>query len=226
MSKLIIANWKSQKLVNQVEPWIAAVGAPPAGVDLVVLPPLTLLSAVKAGLPAGVALGAQNVSPFPLGAYTGEVAADQLADLGVSYCLVGHSERRQYFGETSQQVADKCALLKAAHITPIVCVDEPYLASQLEVLRATGITELVLAYEPLAAIGTGQSASLEQVRQVRDQAKKYTDMPFIYGGSVTDESVAEYMLICDGALVGSASLDGAQFARLLAVAAGNQPSFS
>ena len=174
----------------------------------------------------GVALGAQNVSPFPLGAYTGEVAADQLADLGVSYCLVGHSERRQYFGETSQQVADKCALLKAAHITPIVCVDEQYLASQLEVLRATGITELVLAYEPLAAIGTGQSASLEQVRQVRDQAKKYTDMPFIYGGSVTDESVAEYMLICDGALVGSASLDGAQFARLLAVAAGNQPSFS
>ena len=226
MSKLLLANWKSQKLLSQVEPWFAAVGAPPAGVGLVVMPPLTLLSAVKAGLPDGVALGAQNVSPFPLGAYTGEVAADQLADQGVSYCLVGHSERRQYFGETSQQVADKCALLKAAHITPIVCVDEPYLAPQLEALHATGITELVLAYEPLAAIGTGQSASLEQVRQVRDQAKKYTDMPFVYGGSVTAESVAEYMLICDGALVGSASLDGAQFARLLAVAAGNQPSFS
>ena len=226
MSKLLLANWKSQKLLSQVEPWLAAVGAPPAGVELIVMPPVTLLSAVNAKLPTGATLGAQNVSPFPLGAYTGEIAADQLADFGVKYCLVGHSERRQYFGETNEQVVTKCQLLTAAEITPVVCVDEPYLNSQLTTLKDAGIINFILAYEPLAAIGSGHNVALDQVQIVLNQAKKYGDFPFIYGGSVSVESVAHYSLICDGALVATASLDGAQFARLLAVAAGQEPSFS
>lgn len=226
MQKYILANWKSQKLQNQVEPWLAAVGAPPAGVKLIVLPPALLLSVVSGHLPAGAALGAQNVSPFPLGAYTGEIAAAQLADLGVTYCLVGHSERRKYFGETTEQVATKCQLLQDEKITPIVCLDEPYLDTQLLAVQAAGVTEYLILYETLGAIGTGENVSLEQVQKIVAMARKHTEAPLLYGGSVTTDSVGEYMLVCDGVGVSSASLDGATFARLLAVAAGQEPSFS
>lgn len=226
MQKLIFANWKSQKLANQVVPWLEEVGAPPAAVKLVVMPPTSLLSTVAANLPPTISLGAQNVSPYPLGAYTGEVAAAQLADLGVQFCLVGHSERRRYFGETDDQVVAKCQLLSQAAITPVVCIDEPYLESQLTALQAAGSADMILAYEPINAIGTGHNASLEQVAHVAQQVQQFGDFPFIYGGSVSAETVGPYLLQCDGALIGSASLEAASFAHLLAVAAAQEPSFS
>lgn len=226
MQKLIFANWKSQKLQNQVEPWFTSVGAPPAGVQLVVMPSTTLLSASAAHLSTGVSLGAQNVSQFPIGAYTGEVAAAQLADLGVTHCLVGHSERRQYFGETNDTVVKKSEQLQLSMVTPVVCVDEPYIESQYAALQAAGIHTFVLAYEPVAAIGTGKNVSLEQVTKIREMAKKLGDTPFVYGGSVSVENVAEYVLICDGVLIGSASLDGQEFSRVLTIAAGEEPSFA
>lgn len=224
MQKLVFANWKSQKLQNQVTPWLAGVGTPPDSVKLVVLPPASLLSRVAASIPVTISLGAQNVSPYPLGAYTGEVAARQLADLGVQFCLVGHSERRRYFGETESQVVAKCQQLAEAAITPVVCVDEPYLESQLELLKTAGLSDMIVAYEPVAAIGSGQNAPLSDVKRVYEKIREYGEFLVIYGGSVSMSSVGEYLLICDGVLVGSASLEAESFKELLAVAGALQPS--
>ena len=226
MDKLIFANWKSQKLVSQIEPWVVAVGAPPAGVSVIVMAPFSLLGSVGSQLPVGIGLGAQDVSPFPLGAYTGEIAAAQLADMKVTHCLAGHSERRKYFAETSEQVAKKCEQLLQVGITPVVCVDEPYLEEQLGLLSAEVLKACVIAYEPLSAIGTGDNAPLDVVRTMVEKIKQLADVPVIYGGSVTSDSIGEYLLVCDGALVGSASLDGSAFAKLLAVAAAKAPSFA
>lgn len=224
MQKLVFANWKAQKLQNQVTPWLAGVGTPPDSVKLIVMPPASLLSAVAAELPPTISLGGQNVSPYPLGAYTGEVAARQLADLGVQFCLVGHSERRRYFGETDEQVVNKCQQLTEASITPVVCVDEPYLVHQLDLLKESGISDCVIAYEPVAAIGTGNNAALSDVERVIEAIHEKGDFLVIYGGSVSLESVGEYLLICDGVLVGSASLEAQSFKELLAVAGAKQPS--
>lgn len=221
MHKLIIANWKAHKLHNQVEPWLAAVGIPPADLDVVVAAPFTLLSQFS-GLPAErMALGAQDVSPFPLGAYTGEVAADQLADLGVQYCLVGHSERRQYFGETNESVVAKSRLLVESGIKPVVCVYQENLTSQLTALAAIGIKDVAVVYEPPDAIGTGRNAALDEVQAARQAAQSLSTGTFLYGGSVTELNIKEYLMVCDGALVGGASLDGGQFAKLLQAASVN-----
>lgn len=224
MQKLVLANWKSQKLQNQVEPWVEGVGTPPDSVKLIVLPPASLLSSVAARIPVTISLGAQNVSPYPLGAYTGEVAARQLADLGVQFCLVGHSERRRYFGETDEQVVSKCQQLTEASITPVVCVDEPYLVRQLDLLKEAGISDCVIAYEPVAAIGTGNNAALSDVERVIEAIHERGDFLVIYGGSVSTDTVGEYLLVCDGVLVGSASLEAESFKELLAVAGAKQPS--
>ncbi|MBP9819824.1 triosephosphate isomerase [Candidatus Woesebacteria bacterium] len=226
MNKIVIANWKSQKLQNQIVPWFDAVGEIPSSIECIIMPAFPLLPVISQQLTAGMKLGAQNVSPFPMGAYTGEVAAAQLADMNVTHCLVGHSERRSHFAETDELVAAKCQLLQDSEIKPVVCVDEPYLDSQVAALQAIGITDIILAYEPLSAIGSGHSEGLSHVQRVVSVAKKLGDFPVIYGGSVSADTVGEYLLVCDGVLVATHSLDGADFSRLLAVAAAEKPSFS
>lgn len=187
-------------------------------------------------------LGAQDVSAHASGAYTGEVSAAMLKDLGCRYVIVGHSERRQYHGETDALVADKAKAALASGITPIVCVGETLdereagrteevVKRQLAaVIHANGhcISEIVLAYEPVWAIGTGKTASPEEAQEVhavlRAQLKAATDqsarVKILYGGSMNADNAALLLVQSDidGGLIGGASLKAVDFLKIIAAA--------
>lgn len=190
--------------------------------------------------------GAQDVSVHESGAYTGEVSAEMLAKLGCAWVVVGHSERREYHGETDESVAAKAAAALGAGMSPIVCVGEPleirekgehvdYVVEQarksLAGLDAAQLARTVLAYEPVWAIGTGKVASADDAQEVCGALRKLIaeladektaeEFRILYGGSVKADSVAEIVgkPDVDGGLVGGASLDGEAFAKLAANAA-------
>lgn len=217
--KHLIANWKSNKNASAAKSWVAAISQVeiPRETAVTVAPSFQLLSAVaEATNNSQIKLAAQDVSSYPMGSYTGAVNAQQLAVLGVGQAIVGHSERRRYFHETHQDVAAKIAQLTANNIAPILCLDEDYIEEQADALDTTNIKDLFIAYEPLAAIGTGNNAPADQVKRVIAQIKDtFGDVPVIYGGSVDERSIREYLLISDGVLVGSASLEAEQFAKLI-----------
>ena len=172
---------------------------------------------------AGIAWGAQNVSEHAQGAYTGEVSAAMLAEFGCRYVIVGHSERRQIYGETDQQVAAKFAAVKAAGMTPILCVGETLQereAGRTEEVVARQLApvqfkDAVLAYEPVWAIGTGRNATPEQAQAVHAflRGKVSSDTPILYGGSVKPQNAAAIFAMpdVDGGLIGGASLVAKDF---------------
>jgi triosephosphate isomerase len=192
---------------------------------------------------SGIDLGSQDVSAHEQGAYTGEVSAAMLKDFAVRYAIVGHSERRQYHGETDEQVAHKAQRALSAGITPIVCVGETLAereAGKTEevvkrqlaaVIHANGhcISEIVVAYEPVWAIGTGKTASPEQAQAVhavlRGQLKAATEhsdrVHILYGGSMNAANAAELLAQpdIDGGLIGGAALKVADFLTIIAAAA-------
>jgi triosephosphate isomerase (TIM) len=194
----------------------------PAGVDVVVCPPfVSLETAVGEEWP----VYAQNVHWAAEGAFTGEISAPMLVELGVSGSLVGHSERRQWFGETDETVRLRCEAALEAGLAVIACVGET------EAEREAGETEavlrrqvaaiplhplLVIAYEPVWAIGTGRTATPELAQQAHALIKSVHDTRVLYGGSVKPENAAELLgqPDVDGALVGGASLDAASFAAI------------
>ena len=210
-------------------------------VGVAVCPPAVWLDAVAERLrDSGVRLGAQNVHPENAGAFTGEVSPPMLRDLGVHYVIVGHSERRQLFGETSAFVAEKVRAAQAAGLVPILCVGETLdereagdaEATVLDQLAASldGVEpgELVVAYEPVWAIGTGRTATPEQAQEMhaalRDALADRFDggdgIEILYGGSVKPGNAAELFAQpdLDGALVGGASLDAESFAAIVEAA--------
>jgi triosephosphate isomerase len=223
---------------------IAAVAAP-AGVEQIVLPPLPYLSELVEHFgERGIQFGAQDVSANQQGAYTGEVSAAMLLDVGARYGLVGHSERRQYHRESSEQVAAKFFAAKAAGLTPILCVGESLhereagqtewrIEEQLEPIFAMGgaqaLDRAIVAYEPVWAIGTGRTATPEQAQAVhafirgeiaaRD-AKIAGSLPILYGGSVKPDNAAALFSQpdVDGGLVGGASLVARDFLAIAAAA--------
>jgi len=237
--KIVAGNWKLQGSREFAAALVDAIKAgAPAGVGLIVLPPYPYLGEVLARCAgADIAVGAQDVSAHAKGAYTGEVAAAMLADVGARYTLVGHSERRQYHAESSELVAQKFRAAQAAGITPILCVGErleereagqteAVIASQLRpVLDLVGVAafaDAVVAYEPVWAIGTGRTASPEQAQavhafirsQVADRDAKIADsLPLLYGGSVKPDNAASLFAQADvdGGLIGGASLVAADF---------------
>ena len=237
--KIVAGNWKLQGSREFAAALVDAIKAgAPAGVGLIVLPPYPYLGEVLARCAgADIAVGAQDVSAHAKGAYTGEVAAAMLADVGARYTLVGHSERRQYHAESSELVAQKFLAAQAAGITPILCVGErleereagqteAVIASQLRpVLDLVGVAafaDAVVAYEPVWAIGTGRTASPEQAQavhafissQVADRDAKIADsLPLLYGGSVKPDNAASLFAQADvdGGLIGGASLVAADF---------------
>lgn len=224
MQKLIVANWKSNKSLAGASQWVEEFaklsGDHEVRAKVVVAPGFTLLQTVHEaidGFDAPINLGAQDVSPFPYGSYTGAVAAASLKELGVTHCIVGHSERRKHFHETDSQVAAKVSQLCEVGITPIVCVDTEYLGSQAAAIDAALLTQVVVAYEPLSAIGTGQDQDVGTIRSVVTQIKALFGerVPVLCGGSVTPENVSEYMLVSDGALVGGASLEAEVFHEII-----------
>ena len=237
--KIVAGNWKLQGSREFAAALVDAIKAgAPAGVGLIVLPPYPYLGEVLARCAgADIAVGAQDVSAHAKGAYTGEVAAAMLADVGARYTLVGHSERRQYHAESSELVAQKFRAAQAAGITPILCVGErleereagqteAVIASQLRpVLDLVGVAAFanaVVAYEPVWAIGTGRTASPEQAQavhafirsQVADRDAKIADsLPLLYGGSVKPDNAVSLFAQADvdGGLIGGASLVAADF---------------
>lgn len=223
MANLIIANWKSNKTLEEAELWLDGF----AGVDfdqdktkVIVAPPAPFLDTARVKLPEGIAVAAQDVSPFPAGSYTGAISARNLAKLA-DFVIVGHSERRQYFHETHRDVALKVEQALAANITPIVCVDREYITDQASTLDAAALSECVVAYEPLSAIGTGSNVSVAEVVEVAERIKQeFGDVRVIYGGSVNWQNVSEYLMVCDGVLVGTASLELSEFSKLIAKADG------
>ena len=227
---LIAGNWKMFKGPAETRAFADAF-SPPDGVDVVVCPPyVSLAAAVESGL----TVYAQNSHWEPHGAYTGEVSPEMLVEVGVRGTLVGHSERRQYFDERDTAVARRTRAALEAGLSVIACVGETIeqreagdmelvLTIQVEALRyAVGAHErLVLAYEPVWAIGTGRTATPEQAEEAHVFVKSRLDAPVLYGGSVKPDN-AEALLAqpsVDGALVGGASLDVDSFTELCRIAA-------
>ena len=243
--KLIAGNWKMNGTLaaNQALVQSLLAGLEGARCDVAVAVPAPYLAQVQALVEgSGLALAAQDVSQHPAGAYTGEVSAQMLCEFAVRYVLVGHSERRQFHGETDAQVAAKAQRALAAGITPIVCVGETLQereAGQTEavvkrqlaaVIHLNGhcISEIVVAYEPVWAIGTGRTATPEQAQQVhavlRAQLAAASEhaarIRLLYGGSMNAANAAELLAQpdIDGGLVGGAALKAQDFQKIIAAA--------
>jgi triosephosphate isomerase len=235
--QLIAGNWKMHGSHSANAELLAGIaGARPFGCDVAVCVPFPYLSETAVAL-AGSDLrwGAQDVSAHEQGAYTGEVSAAMLVEFGCRYAIVGHSERRQYHGETDQLVADKAKAALARGLTPIVCVGETLAqreAGETEAVVKRQLSavihtlghcagEMVVAYEPVWAIGTGKVASPEQAQAVhallRAQLKAATahadGMQLLYGGSMKPDNAASLLAQpdIDGGLIGGASLKAADF---------------
>jgi len=245
MKKLIAGNWKMNGglAANEalVQAMLAGIGSPVADVALCAPAPyLAQLQLLLKGSPIG--WGAQDVSAHEQGAYTGEVSAAMLRDFSCRYAIVGHSERRQYHGETDAVVAEKAQRALAAGITPIVCVGETLAEREAgvteevvkrqlaAVIHLVGhcITEIVVAYEPVWAIGTGKTATPEQAQAVhavlRAQLKAATAhserIQILYGGSMNAANAATLLAQpdIDGGLIGGASLKAPDFLQIVAAA--------
>ncbi|HWZ42279.1 MAG TPA: triose-phosphate isomerase [Candidatus Saccharimonadales bacterium] len=241
--KLIVANWKMYKSPGEVQEFVRTFVPHVQGhsrADIAICPPFTCLAALAEALRGtAILIGAQDVFWENEGAYTGEISAPMLVDAGCSYVIIGHSERRQYFGETDDTVHRKLKAALRAGLRPIVCVGEvlqereanltgAVLERQCNIaFRGIGgpeVAPLIVAYEPVWAIGTGKTATPEMAAEahqiVRAQAEKAFGtataqaMRIIYGGSVKHTNAKDLMSHpeIDGALVGGASLDAGSFA--------------
>jgi triosephosphate isomerase len=242
---VVAANWKMHKTLREAEAFVDAFLPRVAGVrdiEIVLAPPFTALAAVgRRSAGSNVALAAQNVNPEAQGAFTGEISPPMLAELGCAYAIVGHSERRALYGESDAFVARKAAALLAHGIRPIVCVGETLeqreqgrteavlgaqLAGSLAGVAKERASEIVLAYEPVWAIGTGRTATPELAQQahafLRAQLRAAfgtagDEIRIQYGGSVKPDNAAALLAQADidGALVGGASLEPESFARIV-----------
>jgi triosephosphate isomerase len=246
---LIAANWKMHKTIAEAEafarellPLIAGASA-----EVALAPSFVALAALGRALSGStVALAAQNVNPNEHGAFTGEISPGMLADTGCRYGIVGHSERRALYGETSAYVAAKAAALLAKGIRPIVCVGESLaereagqtlavvgtqLRESLASVARERATEVVVAYEPVWAIGTGRTATPLMAQQVHAALRVQLvalfgsaadEIRIQYGGSVKPDNTVALMTEpdIDGALVGGASLDAKSFAAIVRAAGG------
>ena len=230
MKKLLLSNFKSNKSITEANNWLEIFlekihSIETSDLDIAVAPSFLSLedySKKIAELQSSVQLTTQNISAYPAGSYTGAVSVKNLEGLNIDYAIVGHSERRKYFGETSQIVAKKVEQAMYGQMVPVVCVDLDYLEEQIAAIEVSMLEKCIFAYEPLSAIGSGNNADVGTVAEVAKKVKSLAgDVRFLYGGSVTYENVLEYLLVADGVLVGSYSLDPNQFAQLVTTVATN-----
>ena len=238
--KLVVGNWKMNGTRAANAELLATLkSAGPWGAEVAVCPPYVYLADTVLALQgSGVAWGAQDCSAQESGAYTGEVAAAMLAEFGCRYAIVGHSERRALHAESDQLVADKAKIALAHGLTPIVCVGETLAereAGQTDAVvkrqlsavihtLAHCISQVVVAYEPVWAIGTGKTASPEQAQavhavlraQLMAATQKAGDMKILYGGSVKADNATTLFSLpdVDGGLIGGASLKAADFSAI------------
>ncbi|MDP4160729.1 MAG: triose-phosphate isomerase, partial [Bacillota bacterium] len=242
---VIAGNWKMYKTVGEAQDYAVKFLEEVKEVtdlDIVLCAPYTALYPLKNELEESIVhIGAQNMASTDQGAFTGEVSAQMLLDVACTYVILGHSERRELFGETDEQIAKKVQKALAAGLTPILCVGENLNVReegkavewvQTQVSRAlTGIAtedlgRVIIAYEPIWAIGTGKTASSNDAQEMCAAIRATLSslmgltaekVPILYGGSVKAENIAELMTEpdVDGALVGGASLDPLGFAKLI-----------
>ena len=237
---LIVGNWKMHKTVAETRAFIGDLRArtlPLAAVDAVICPPFTALCAAHDALAGSeVGLGAQNVGWAEAGAFTGEIAPGMLVECGVTWVVIGHSERRAMFGELDEPVNEKALAALAHGITPIVAVGETegehaaglardkvcaQVRAAFEGMPPAHVARCVVAYEPIWAIGTGNADSPDEANHIMGEIRAAVDglanCRLLYGGSMKAENVTAYVQQpnIDGGLVGGASLDPASFAALL-----------
>ena len=243
---IIAGNWKLNKTIDQALDFVVELQSLVDGtgdVEVVVAPAFTALSAVANALNnSSIGVSAQDLYWENSGAFTGEISAEMIIDSGCSYVIVGHSERRQFFGETNQSVNQKMKAALESGLVPIVCVGEMLedresgktkkvvtnqLVDGIDGLSKTDILRIIIAYEPVWAIGTGKTASPDQAQEVHSLirsviATSYSDqiaesVRIQYGGSVNPSNAAELLSKpdVDGALVGGASLDADSFAQIV-----------
>lgn len=249
---IIAGNWKMNMLPSGVKPYIEALRAQmprSKTCDTIICAPFPLLSSLsRAVKDSRIAVGAQNVSEHARGAYTGEVSIEMLQDLGTRYVIVGHSERRAYFGETDALVNEKARALLAAGMSPIICVGESleqrehgltldHISYQVKAalygVAAESMRRVVIAYEPIWAIGTGRTATSEQAQEVCEAirailrrlygARTARGVSILYGGSMNPSNAGELLSMpdIDGGLIGGASLEPDKFADII-LAAGQE----
>ena len=244
--KIVAGNWKMHGTRASAQALLEAiVAAPVPSCEVIVIPPAIYLAELLGRFAdKGIGFGAQDVSAQAQGAFTGEIAAPMLKDIGARYALVGHSERRQYHAESNDLVAAKYAQAQAAQLVPILCVGETLeqrdagqtesvIAAQLDAVisrsTAASLAGAVVAYEPVWAIGTGRTASPAQAQAVhefirgkvrREDATISGSLPILYGGSVKPGNAAELFAQpdVDGGLIGGASLVAADFIAICAAA--------
>ena len=245
--KVIIAgNWKMNKLPSEVKPFVdelrANIPETLSGCQVVLCVPATHLAALAREKSRRIALGAQNISEFESGAHTGEVSADMIADLGAKYCIIGHSERRADNGETDEKINVKLRALMDRGITPILCVGESleqrrrgltmeHIAYQVKAalhgFTGDEVRRIVIAYEPIWAIGTGLTATDEQAQEVCFAIREQLRMAYgalvsrkvciLYGGSMNAKNCAGLLAQpdIDGGLIGGASLKPVDFSVIV-----------
>lgn len=240
---IVIANWKMHKTLTEARHFVAEllekVSTPKYQIGLAI--PYTLIDqCYKALSGTSIMVGSQNIHEKPSGAYTGEISAEMAQDAGAAFSLLGHSERRHYFSETNSIVCEKVKAAIAKNMIPVLCVGESLaekataqkvleqqLSQCLGGLHGDQLKDLIVAYEPVWAIGTGTSATPAEANRahgyIRSHLKKCYSQKFadqvriIYGGSVQPNNVQSLMLQSnvDGLLVGGASLDASSFARII-----------
>ena len=197
--------------------------------NMMVTLPYVYLNSVKLFSKNGIVIGSQNVSEYDTGAYTGEVSAKMVADIGAKFAIIGHSERRHIFGETNEQIAQKVKQAQKNNLQVILCVGEKLedktkyksvISAQLKTaLQGVDLSNIIIAYEPVWAIGTGEVATLKDIIKVHKFIKEFinknyeADMPVLYGGSVKPSNSSDILKlnIVDGVLVGGASLNPQSF---------------
>jgi triosephosphate isomerase (TIM) len=223
MTTYIIANWESHATLRTAEQWLRDFYhyyTPHPGVEVIVAPPFVFLRDLRQAIGTRkadqLALAAQDISPFPFGAYTGAVAAGMVKDL-VKYVIIGHSSRRRYFHETHVQIANKASEAISAGITPILCVDSSYLSSQMAALEDINLDMIILAYEPYTGVGVTSMPSPETAtKEIAKITKMAPGRPVLYAGPLKPDNAADYLNLkgASGLLVGSASLDPIDFATI------------
>lgn len=250
--KIVAGNWKMNKTFEEAKVLLSEVinmikDEVTGDVTVVLCPPALYLTASRQYLPAGgrMALGAQNCHEKASGAYTGEVSAPMLQSIGVEYVILGHSERRQYFGETNAQLAEKVNIALENGLTPIFCCGESremrengdyvgfvknQLTESLFHLSAETFARVVIAYEPIWAIGTGLTASAAQAQDMHFELRQHIagqygdsiaqDVTILYGGSANEKNAAELFAQpdVDGGLIGGASLKSREFTTVVKAA--------
>jgi triosephosphate isomerase len=252
--RLIVGNWKMHKTIPEARDFVKQLAGllpkvPSANVTIIIAPPFTAISALAAAIKSlPISLSAQDGHWEDHGAFTGEVSVSMLKDAGCRYVIVGHSERRRYFGETDATVKKKVAAVLRHGLRLILCVGETWeqrsngqteqvlsgqLTEALSGVEKDRAADIVIAYEPIWAIGSGRPATAEQARDAHRHIRATATalwgqeaggrLPILYGGSVTPDNIGEFLALdeVDGALVGGACLDPVQFAKILAGAQTN-----